>query len=89
VNERRVNESCRSRQLSLPQCTKSSISAIPAPSPHPRYDHLEFHIEAGATLLGSTLEDDYPLIPILPSYGTGRDVDSEQRYVLTTWAFCK
>mmetsp|Transcript_71903 Transcript_71903/g.203687 ORF Transcript_71903/g.203687 Transcript_71903/m.203687 type:complete len:455 (-) Transcript_71903:844-2208(-) len=44
------------------------------------YDHLEFHIEAGATLLGSTLEDDYPLIPILPSYGTGRDVDSEQRY---------
>ena len=44
------------------------------------FDGLELHVEKGATILGSTQERDYPLIPILPSYGSGRDVDSKLRY---------
>lgn len=41
---------------------------------------IDLHVEEGAMLLGSTSEEDYPLIDILPSYGTGRDVDSDLRY---------
>eukprot|EP01102_Stenamoeba_stenopodia_P008700 TRINITY_DN2528_c0_g1_i1.p1 TRINITY_DN2528_c0_g1~~TRINITY_DN2528_c0_g1_i1.p1 ORF type:complete len:328 (-),score=75.42 TRINITY_DN2528_c0_g1_i1:574-1521(-) len=31
-------------------------------------------VDEGATLLGSTDPNDYPVIPPLPSYGTGRDI---------------
>ena len=40
----------------------------------------ELYVESGGMLLGSENEEDYPLIDILPSYGTGRDVDSDLRY---------
>jgi len=41
---------------------------------------VDLFVEQGAMILGSTELDDYPLIDILPSYGTGRDVDSDLRY---------
>lgn len=41
---------------------------------------IDLYVESGAMLLGSTEEVDYPLIDILPSYGTGRDIDSDLRY---------
>jgi len=44
------------------------------------YSGQELYVESGGLLLGSENEEDYPLIDILPSYGTGRDVDSDLRY---------
>ena len=41
---------------------------------------IDLHVEEGGMLLGSTEEADYPLIDILPSYGTGRDIESDLRY---------
>mgnify|MGYP003387358307 CR=1 FL=1 len=41
---------------------------------------IDLFVENNAILLGSENEEDYPLIDILPSYGTGRDVESELRY---------
>ena len=43
------------------------------------FNDIELHVEPGATIAGSTSLNDYPLIDVLPSYGTGRDVDSDLR----------
>jgi polygalacturonase len=41
---------------------------------------IDIFIDAGAKLLGSIEESDYPLVDVLPSYGMGRDVPSDLRY---------
>ena len=35
--------------------------------------HCTLYLEHGATLLGSTDLAEWPLMPAMPSYGTGRD----------------
>jgi polygalacturonase len=42
--------------------------------------NVELHISHGATLLASSAESDYPLVPPWPSYGIGRDVPTLMRY---------
>lgn len=41
---------------------------------------IDLYVEDNAVLLGSIDEDDYPLIDVLPSYGIGRDIESDMRY---------
>ena len=66
--------------FSSPASSSNTSSSFLTGSFELAFDNLELHVEAGASLLGSTREVDYPLIPALPSYGTGRDVDSSLRF---------
>jgi polygalacturonase len=41
---------------------------------------VQLNITKTGVILGSNDESDYPLVPVLPSYGTGRDVPTDLRY---------